>query len=182
LDTPQKLQLPVAAQEFPTMKRTDAKSDLEVRAAAALKAVLGEVSTIKVKEIRRESPEQGLTAYVDIFGRRHTLTCDVQADGQPGHVRSALEELCNCAAHRTGDAMPVIIAPYLSPEAQALCKEHKAGFLDLEGNARLSLGEVFIVKRTLPNRSAAWPATPNTAGKFPAVSAHSSSRAHRAEA
>jgi hypothetical protein len=164
------------------MKTNDAKRDLEVRAAAALKAVLAEVSTIKVKEIRRDSPEQGLMAYVDILGHRHTLACDFQTDGQAGHVRSALEELRNGAGHRTGDAMPVIIAPYLSPEAQALCKEQKAGFIDLEGNARLSLGEVFIVKRTLPNRAAVWTASQHGAGKLPPVSAHASSRAHRAEA
>jgi hypothetical protein len=149
------------------MRTSDAKHDLEVRAAAALKAVLAEVSTIKVREIRHQGPEtgndRGLTACVYVFGHRHTLTCGVESDGQPGHVRSALEELRHGAARLPGDAMPVIIAPYLSPEAQAVCKENKAGFLDLEGNARLALGEVFIVKQTLPYRSSvprpvsAWP-------------------------
>jgi hypothetical protein len=136
------------------MKTSDARQDLEVRAAAALKAVLAEVSTIKVREIRHDSPEtgRGLTAYVDVFGRHHTLACDVQTDGQPGSLRSALEELRNGAGRLPGDAMPVIIAPYLSPEAQAICKESQAGFIDLQGNARIALGEVFIVKRTLPNR------------------------------
>jgi hypothetical protein len=138
------------------MKASDARQDLEMRAAAALKAVLAEVSTIKVREIRHDSPEtghdRGLTAYVDVVGRHHTLACDVHTDGQPGSLRSALEELRNSAGRLPGDAMPVIIAPYLSPEAQAICKESQAGFLDLQGNARLALGEVFIVKRTLPNR------------------------------
>ncbi len=137
------------------MKASEAKHDLEVRAAAALKAVLAEVSTIKVREIRHQAPETGhdraLTAYVDVVGRHHTLACGVPCDGQPGHVRSALEELRHGAAQLPGEATPVIIAPYLSEEAQALCKESKAGFLDLEGNARLALGEVFIVKRTLPS-------------------------------
>ncbi len=174
------------------MKTNDAKRDLEIRAAAALKAVLAEVSTIKVTEIRHKSPEaghdRGLMAYVDVFGNRHTLACDVQTDGQPQHLRSALEELRKGAANRPGDAMPVIIAPYLSPEAQAVCKENKAGFVDLEGNARLALGEVFIVKRTLPNREqhrapATWPIGPRTAEKFPASSI-ASRHAHvrRAEA
>jgi hypothetical protein len=136
------------------MKTSEARHDLEVRAAAALKAVLAEVSTIKVREIRHQAPEsghdRGLTAYVDVFGHRHTLACGVPCDGQPSHVRSALNELRQGAARLPGDATPVIIAPYLSPESQALCKESQAGFLDLEGNARLALGEVFIVKRTLP--------------------------------
>jgi hypothetical protein len=156
------------------MKTSGARQDLEVRAAAALKAVLAEVSTVKVKEILRDSPEHGLTAYVDVFGRRHTLACDVQSDGQPGHVRSALEGLRNGSTQRSGDAMPVIIAPYLSPEAQALCKENKTGFIDLEGNARLSLGEVFIVKRTLPDRSTqTWHAGRSAASKLSPTSARS---------
>ncbi|HEY1767218.1 MAG TPA: hypothetical protein VGG26_06160 [Terracidiphilus sp.] len=158
------------------MKTSDARQDLEVRAAAALKAVLAEVSTIKVKEIRHESPERALVAYVDVFGHRHTLACDVQTDGQAGQVRSALEELRKGAGRDAGDTMPVIIAPYLSPEAQQLCKENKAGFLDLEGNARLALGEVFIVKRTLPHReqhrsTAVWPIARSTPEKFTPASA-----------
>jgi len=39
---------------------------------------------------------------------------------------------------------PIFIAPYLSPEAQTLCREHEVGFLDLEGNARLVFDGVFI--------------------------------------
>ncbi|MGB6745026.1 MAG: hypothetical protein WBE38_15370 [Terracidiphilus sp.] len=138
------------------MKTHDARRQLEVRAAAALKAALGEVSAIKVREIRHEPHQTGrdssLMVHVELFGRRHALTCAIHSDGQPQHLRSALEELRAGAAQRTEDAMPIIIAPYLSPEAQALCKEHKTGFVDLEGNARLALGEVFIVKRTLPHR------------------------------
>ena len=128
-----------------------------MRAADALKAALGEVSTIKVREIRLESQRVGrdscLMVYVDLFGRSHTLTCEIHADGEPQQVLSTLEGLRSAVAPRDEEVMPIIFAPYLSPEAQALCKENKAGFVDLEGNARLSLGEVFIVKRTLPHRS-----------------------------
>jgi len=166
----------LAAKEL-EMKTSDARQDLEVRAAAALKAALAEVSTIKVQEIRKGSPDvdhdRSFMAYVDVFGHRHTLACGVQTDGQPGHVRTALEGLRNEASRCSDDAMPVIIAPYLSPEAQQLCKENKAGYVDLEGNARLALGEVFIVKRTLPRRehhrsaTAAWPLGRGTSDKFP---------------
>ena len=137
------------------MKPGNKRHELEIRAAEALKAALGEVSTIKVREIRHDWPEAsrdaGFTAYVDVFGRHHTLACDVETDAQPHRLRSALDELRHGVSRLHGDATPVIIAPHLSAEAQALCKENKAGFLDFEGNVRLSLGEVFIVKRTLPH-------------------------------
>ncbi|MGA7341940.1 MAG: hypothetical protein WBE72_19630 [Terracidiphilus sp.] len=159
------------------MKASNARQDLELRAAAALKAVLAEVSSIKVREIRRQSPDagrdRGLMAFVDIFGHHHTLACEVQSDGQPGHLRNALAELQSGAAWLPGDATPVIIAPYFSPEAQAWCKENQTGYVDLEGNARIALGEVFIVKRTLPHRSpqrSAWPAGQSVAENIPAPS------------
>lgn len=139
------------------MKAHDARCRLEMQAADALKAALGEVSAIKIREMRIEPPRVGcnscLMVYVDLFGRRHTLTCEIHADGEPHQLLSTLEGLRSAARPRDEEVMPIIFAPYLSPEAQALCKENKAGFVDLEGNARLSLGEVFIVKRTLPHRS-----------------------------
>jgi hypothetical protein len=40
-----------------------------------------------------------------------------------------------------------LIAPYLSPESQALCREQGVGFLDFEGNARLVFDGVFVERR-----------------------------------
>jgi hypothetical protein len=139
------------------MRMHDARHELVTRAAAALTAALAEISTVKVKEIRHEATKAGrdssLMVHVDVFGRRHILACEIQSDGQPQNLIPALEELCARASQRGEDAMPIVIAPYLSPEAQTLCKESHMSFVDLEGNARLALGEVFIVKRTLPHRS-----------------------------
>jgi hypothetical protein len=135
------------------MKNDWAANDLEVRAAEALKSLLEQVSAVKLKDIKREPPARGrapeILAHIDIHGHSHTLACEVNADTRPSKVRASLRKLQDCAAHLAGQATPVLIAPYLSPEAQALCKQSHAGFLDLEGNARLSLGEVFIGKRSL---------------------------------
>jgi hypothetical protein len=135
------------------MKTDWAANELEVRAAEALKSLLEEVSGVKLKEMKRQSPAHGLAAeilaHIDIHGHSHTLACEVNADTRPSKVRASIKKLQDCAAHLAGETTPVLIAPYLSPEAQALCKESHAGFLDLEGNARLSLGEVFIGKRSM---------------------------------
>jgi hypothetical protein len=134
------------------MKTDWAANELEVRAAEALKSLLEEVSAVKLKEMKRESPARGrateILAHIDIYGHSHTLACEVNADTRPSKVRASLRKLEDCAAHLAGETTLVLIAPYLSPEAQALCKQSHAGFLDLEGNARLSLGEVFIGKRS----------------------------------
>ena len=139
--------------------RTDRKAtELEQRAAAALKALLGQVSAVKVREMKSEPPMHGhcvkIVASIDVYGHNHTLACEVNADARPCKVLAALRKLQELAAQQAGQTTPVLIAPYLSPEAQALCKENHAGFLDLEGNARLNMGEVFIGKRSVRNESA----------------------------
>lgn len=144
------------------MKTHRSMDDLEYRATEALRALLGQVSAIKLQEIRH-TPQGPMLARVDVLGHSHTLACEIEPNARPESLRTALEELHQDAAHYEGAATPVLIAPYLSPEAQALCKESSASFLDLEGNARLALGEVFIGKRSMPARAGhrgAGPAAP----------------------
>ncbi len=135
------------------MKTDWVANELEARATEALKLLLQQVSAVKLKEMKRESSARGraadIVAHIDIHGHSHTLACEVNADTRPSKVRASLTKLQKCAAHLAGETTLVLIAPYLSPEAQALCKQNEAGFLDLEGNARLSLGEVFIGKRSM---------------------------------
>ena len=76
--------------------------------------------------------------------RLQPLACAVLANGQPRHVRLALWELTHAIQRDCPDAIPLLIAPFLSPASQALCKEHKVAFLDQQGNARLVFDGVFI--------------------------------------
>ena len=141
------------------MKTQRLASQLELRAAEALKSLLGQVSAIKLREIKRESQGRGRTAeilaHIDVYGHSHTLACEVKAEADPRNLRDVLRELRQSTAHFSREATPVLIAPYLSPEAQALCNESHAAFLDLEGNARLALGEVFIGKRSVTHQPVA---------------------------
>ncbi len=140
------------------MKSDWAANELEARATEALKSLLEQVSAVKLKEMKRESGARGraaeILAHIDIYGHSHTLACEVNADARPSKVRASIKKLQDCAAHLAGETTLVLIAPYLSPEAQTLCKQSHAGFLDLEGNARLSVGEVFIGKRSMRARAA----------------------------
>jgi hypothetical protein len=85
-----------------------------------------------------------IVARVNVSDRPHVFVCDVKPSGQPRHVRTALFHLRNYVAHFGSDATPIFIAPYLSPEAQGLCRQNEVGFLDLEGNARIVFDGVFI--------------------------------------
>ena len=136
----------------------DSLNELEHRAAEALRALLDQVPAISSTDVELEA--QGKDWHADILARvnagdrRHVLICEVKASGQPRHVRMAVLQLHNYVAHYGADAIPIFIAPYLSPEAQALCREQGVGFLDLEGNARLVFDGVFI-ERLVPGKPAA---------------------------
>ncbi|MFZ0303783.1 MAG: hypothetical protein WAL75_13930 [Terracidiphilus sp.] len=137
------------------MKTISTRQELTIRAAEALRAVLAEVSGTKVREISHPSLGAGsqgaFTASVDVYGNRHTLACEIASDVQPVHLRALLEGLRDNIERTDAAVTPVIIAQHISDEARAVCKENRAGFLDLEGNARIALGEVFILKRTIPH-------------------------------
>ncbi len=131
------------------MKTTLIPNEMETRAAAALGALLHQVSSIKTRDItfqpvRRKSD---ILADIDVLGHNHRLVCNV-ADEQPGNVQRALKKLRTCSDGRHG-ATPVLITLHASPQTRAMCEKSHIGFLDLDGNARLEVGEVFIGKRSV---------------------------------
>jgi hypothetical protein len=137
------------------LKSLESVKALEDQAASALRALIEQVPAIKLKDIEVEPPgaDRGIDilARILVAGRPRVLVCEVKASGQPRHVRVALLQLRNYLAHFGSEATPVFIAPYLSPEAQALCRAQGVGFLDLEGNARLVFDGVFI-DRLVPSK------------------------------
>ncbi len=134
-------------------------SELNTRAERALTETLGRMSGVDVKEMRRAGGRSGwpggIFVRINVLGHSHTLACTVERDGDPVHIHAALHGSFNGAPNLTENATLVIIAPYLSREAQTACKTADAGFLDLEGNARLSVGELFIAEHSFPSRAIA---------------------------
>lgn len=158
------------------------------RAAAALNALLSQVSAITVKEIGLESPGAGsdlpnreidLLAHVEVFGRAHTLACEITSGIRLDNICAALEELRSRIAHLPGEVTPVLIVPVLSAEVQKLCSQSQAGCVDLRGNGRLSIGEVFVSMRSLPSRPYHRPATAMRTASASAEEGRTSQPAYR---
>jgi hypothetical protein len=114
-------------------------------APQAVKGVLQQVSAVKLKGIKLESRSAGRKKYIVA----HILICRLEANGEPAYVSDALQELKRCVLHSFGGMTPILIAPYISMEAQVLCRESKVSFLDLKGDAHLVFDEVFFAKRSL---------------------------------
>lgn len=127
---------------------------LESEAAEAVRDTLCQSSVVKLKDLYFESHGRmgkTLNAQVEIYGHPHLLLCKVSTSCDAGHLEQTFIDLRRVHERFRGAATPVLIAPGLSEEAQELCRESNTGFIDLEGNARLYLDEVFIVKRTFPH-------------------------------
>jgi hypothetical protein len=140
------------------MNTDTVSTEFETLATEALTALLGRVSAIKLRDIKRVSPPRSrfaaILAHIEVFGHSHILACEVNPDGEPDHLGELLRVWQRNAVSLAPDATPVLIAPALSPEAQAICKQSQVGFIDLEGNARLTLGDFFVVMRSMPRDAA----------------------------
>lgn len=71
---------------------------------------------------------------------RIAVAC-VQASGNPGPVRKVLARL---EGLRSLDCVPLLVAPYLAPDARALLRERDINWLDLAGNFRFHHGSVYL--------------------------------------
>jgi hypothetical protein len=136
------------------LKISESLKSIEVQAVEALRSLFDDVPSVDIERIDIEANgDRGIDilARVKAFGRPHLLACEVKMSGQPRYVRSAVLQLQHAMKMAPEDAIPVFIAPFLSLESQALCREEKIGYLDLEGNCRLVFDGVFI-ERQVPTR------------------------------
>ena len=128
------------------------RKQLECEAVEALRETLRQISVIKVKEIvidRQGHGAETILGHIEIYHHAHMLACKVVSSCDVPRIKRAMHELQQIQRERGVMVLPILIAPTLTEEAQSLCRTSNIGFLDLDGNARLYLDEVFIVKRSL---------------------------------
>lgn len=132
------------------MKTPDSMKILR-QAADALRLLLDELPAIESDVVHAvgQEAEAGIDLVADVaaLGLRHKLVAQVKPSGQPRHVRVALLSLRDYTRRQADRVTPVLVAPYLSPQAQDLCREFGVAYLDLEGNARLAFGTFFLSRQ-----------------------------------
>ena len=140
------------------LKSVETIKQLEDQAEGLLRQTLEQVPCVTVIKAVREATSHKSNYRQDIYmqleaqGRPYDLVCEVLANGQPRHVRTAIHRLLRDANSNQSNTLTVIIAPYLSQQAQGICLDNEVGFLDLEGNCRLVFDGVYI-ERLAPART-----------------------------
>jgi hypothetical protein len=119
--------------------------------------VLRDIPAVSVAETLREPMLDGarpdLVMHVTAFGKPQSLIIEAKMNAQPRYARGAILQLHDYAAKIDDQAILVLAAPYLSPEVRAICKDQRISYIDLQGNVRIVLENIFI-ERTVPTRPA----------------------------
>jgi hypothetical protein len=130
------------------------KVKLEDKAEEVLRTFLDEIPFLKARLKRQPTQEVShidFIADLQVSGTQKRLLIECKSTGEPRFVRDAVLRLDR---QRQDDpkAYAVFMAPYISPEAAALCAEENIGYIDFSGNCHFSTPPLFIHKEGHPNR------------------------------
>ncbi|WP_294044358.1 hypothetical protein [Sphingomonas sp.] len=130
----------------------DSVQSIERRAAKVLEAFLSSIPGLAIKQLEREpdlaqADRPDLVATLSYAGKPLVLVVEVKGSGQPKIVREAARQAKRAIAHAGSNAVPMIMAPYLSEQAQDVCRDEQVAFLDFMGNSRVSFGTVYVERR-----------------------------------
>ena len=146
------------------VKTSETGKQLENAAVDMTCALLGHVPNIQIIGVKHEQLFKSvhqIDARIDLEhdGQQYMLLMKAKSNGAPRFVRSAIHEIVSYIAHwqqiEYQDSirlfMPILVAPYLSPESRSICLDSNVAYLDLYGNAHLAFGSVYI-ERSVPGK------------------------------
>lgn len=139
------------------MKTTKLVKELETNAMNAVRDLLEQIPGLAVSSVHHErllGSDLRLDSWIDFEhgDDTYSLIIEVKSNGAPRYVRSAVYQLMGYLAHarQSGHVdsarrlIPMIVCPYLSPEARSICSDHDVAYLDAVENAHLSFDNVYI--------------------------------------
>ena len=80
-------------------------------------------------------------------GKTWRLICEMKSVGEPRYLAQAITTL-SLVVRNAPRSYPVVVAPYIAPEGQRLCREAGVGYLDLTGNAYPRFDGILVDRRS----------------------------------
>ena len=118
---------------------------IETEAQAAIKQLqdcLDEIPFLQIITITKRNDTLYLVD-LRIEDRRITVLAEYKSSGQPRLARQVVYELKDGLAKGQGN-YGIFLAPYISGDAAAICKESQVGYFDLAGNCHFSFETVYV--------------------------------------
>ena len=111
----------------------------------ALKECLANIPFLQVGEVSVDDSALRPDFQVEVRVKNKSLTilAEYKNSGEPRLARFAIYQIKDWVSSNIG-VYGVFIAPYISPNAAAICAEAGIGYLDLAGNCLLSFETIFI--------------------------------------
>ena len=141
------------------MKKTILANESETKIMNAVCDLLDHVPHLQISSVHQERLLGGglrIDGWIEFLLANDTyaLIIEVQSEGAPRYVRSAVYQLKGYLAHAYqlghGNSdrrlIPMLVSPYLSPESRSICTDLDVAYLDLVGNAHLAFDYVYIVE------------------------------------
>jgi hypothetical protein len=124
----------------------------ETAAIQALRDCLEEIPFIQVLNVSANDNPSGPDFRLEVCVQKRPLTILVEfkSSGQPRLAREAGFQIKDWLAKGLG-VYGVFAAPYVSPEAAAVCKEAGMGYMDLAGNCFLSFETIYVQREGKSN-------------------------------
>ena len=124
----------------------------EEAAFQALKECLEEIPFFQLADVPtvENASRPDFRMGVRIQNRSLTILAEYKPSGQPRLARDAALQIKHWLDNGQGD-YGVFTAPYISPEAAAICKDAGIGYLDLAGNCLLSFETIYVYREGKPN-------------------------------
>lgn len=121
----------------------------ERQAARVLENFLREIPRFDIDRIDREGASGSDAKYDFVVegtyaGHPVRLAVEVKSNGQPRVMRNAAHQLRRDLEHWNEKPVPVVMAPYLSEQARAACREEGVGYADFQGNVHIAFDAVYI--------------------------------------
>lgn len=125
----------------PPLEQQLAQSAL--KALAQVPFARSEITGAPTDQTRSRGDRPDAAIAVEVGGAIYLLVIRTEGKGEPLVARHAVAQLL----HYVGPlarTVGVFAAPYISPEAAAICQEAGIGYLDLAGNCHLAFASVYI--------------------------------------
>ena len=126
--------------------------EFEKQGLDRLEAILREVRFVKGVRVERQPADSEWDAEMVVRMRRRSLRLLVERKrrSEPRFLREASARF-ELVRIKHPAVYPVVVAPYVSAESAAICREHDVGYLDLAGNCLLSVGDIHIQREGFAN-------------------------------
>ena len=127
-------------------------SESERQARDIIRKILSRIPHAGVEIVESHNREWDFEARLNAGEGEQTLVCQAKSRAWPNELHAiayrmhrAIEQLGN------GRFIPVLVAPYLSPQAAESCRELGLSWADLAGNCELRIDDAYINVQGLPN-------------------------------